>query len=207
MSLEAAQALCANIARGLAVNEEGREAFLAGLRLQMGQPGMVRFQPPCQCRNERHCPAQVLVPKCLKCSAHAVQALVSGWGHLFQGICACSHLMLHNAAVQMKRLLQPLHSEAGSEQDGQPQQIPQQRCLLDMLAEVAPLREGLMRALLDRMVSCAQGGSDDAAEPFSSDLGSSFEQHASAADAAACVGGALAPLQHHQKQQQASGAA
>ena len=63
----------------------------------------------------------------------------------------------------MKRLLQPLHSQqhggvlaSDHEQQGRRQQQQQQRCLLDLLGGVAPLREGLLRTLLERMVTCAQ---------------------------------------------------
>ena len=57
MSLEAAQKLCARIGEQLAGDEEGRDDLLAGLRMYMGQPDMVR--PACICY-ALCCPAAAL---------------------------------------------------------------------------------------------------------------------------------------------------
>jgi hypothetical protein len=46
LSLAAAQKLCARVGEQLAGDEEGREDLLAGLRMYMGQPDMVRW-PAC----------------------------------------------------------------------------------------------------------------------------------------------------------------
>jgi hypothetical protein len=49
---------------------------------------------------------------------------------------------------QMKRLLQPLQRQAPCSSGGPP------LCLLDFLSSVVPLRDSMVRLLLDKMVEC-----------------------------------------------------
>ncbi len=53
---------------------------------------------------------------------------------------------MHGARVQVKRLLLLL--------SGQDEDAPQRLCLLDFLCTVVPLRDSVVRLVLDKMIQC-----------------------------------------------------
>ncbi len=66
---------------------------------------------------------------------------------------------MHGAHVQVKRLLLPL--------SGQGSDARQQLCLLDFLCTVVPLRDSVVRLVLNKMIQCCSPQGLPASDPLS----------------------------------------